>query len=442
MAVKSIAIALCIMLLCSSCTGMPLAANGDLLAAPILSSQQADVSEALQRILNLSDIIYKYPSSGDYRSSFLFYDLDNDGLQEAIVLYAHAFAPTEIRAKILRQSEQGEWFSFADIAGSGDEIDFISFAPIHQSEHKSMVIGWRDSAYQQTYLGIYTMRDLLETDFYDSYSAFVLNDFDDNGISELVTAKKQDNVYMLNFLKAAHSRLIMVDSKPLFSDATNIMQMMHGRLWDNSPGIYVDERIDNTFYGTEVFRVTGNSLIPISSGSADSTSPLWQNFSATFRDTNILSTDIAGDGAVEVPRIEDLPGAFDVISAELEPPPLIKYMRLENDSFHVRFNAVVNSDAGYMVFYPERWLENVTLVESSESKEWSFRKYDEEQSRIGAELLRIRVYSIEDFFDSNSDEFLLANRGLYLYYGYIPPTAEDEELAVSQPEVLNLFALL
>ena len=442
MVLRIIAVALCLMLFCCSCSFLPLAANGELLAAPILSSQQAEVSEALQQILNLSEVIYKYPNGGEYRSSFLFYDLDNDGLQEAIVLYAHSNAPTEIRAKIMRQSERGDWYSFADIAGNGDEIDFIDFRPMHRSGYSSMIIGWRNSAYQLTNLGIYTMRDRLETDFYAPYLAFVMNDFANDGLSELVLAQRQENTFALSLIKSEHNRLISVDSQPLFPDSTNIMQMTHGRLWDNTVGIYIDERIDNTFYGTEVFRVAGNRLVPISSGNFPSDSQIWQNFSATFRDTGIFSSDIATDGAIEVPRIEDLPGVFELLSAELEPPPLIKYMRLENEQFQVRFNAVVNTDSGYMVFYPERWLEHVTLIESSEAKEWSFRKYDIEQSRIGTELLRIRVYSTEDYFDADGGEFMLASRGLFKYYGYIPKTAEDEALAINQTEAINLFALL
>ena len=441
MAVKTIALMLCLMLFCCSCSPIPFMANGELLAAPILSSQQADVSEALQRILNLSEITYKYPDKGDYRSSFLFYDLDDDGLPEAIVLYAHTSSPNEARAKILRQSAQGEWYNFADIAGSGDEIEFVRFAPIHSLGHMSMIIGWRNPLHQQSYLGIYTMREKLEVDFYETYTSFVLDDFDNNGLNELILAKKQDNVFELDLFKAEYGRLIQVASHPLFADATNIMQMVGGRLWDNSVGIYIDERIDNTFYGTEVFRVRGDVIRPISSGSLGSDTAVWQNFSETFRDINILSADIAGDGAIEVPQIQDLPGALDVSSAELAPPPLIKYMRLENDSFQMRFNAVVNSDAGYMVFFPDRWLEHVTLVESSEAKEWSFRKYSQEQTRAGIELLRIRAYSADDYIDSSSNEFLLASRGLFRYYGYIPETAQDEELAVTQTEVINLFAL-
>ena len=68
----------------------------------------------------------KTPTTGDYRSSFILYDFDGDGEDEAIALYSYSTDETAVYLHFL-DCRGGEWLSIADIKGSGSEVYKIEF---------------------------------------------------------------------------------------------------------------------------------------------------------------------------------------------------------------------------------------------------------------------------------------------------------------------------
>ena len=434
---------LCLLLL-SSCGFMPLAVDAEeLLVAPVLSREQAQLSDALRRVVDLDDIVYRYPRYGEHRSSIIFFDLDGDGLYEALVFYSHRASPEQIRMMLLRQATPGSWYSFYDIAGSGNEIEFVRFAPIHEPDLPSIIIGWNCSIQQQSWLGVYTLRERhrLVEDFLERSGAHIILDVEGSGTNQIFIAHREGASFVLRLLRSRAGRVIEAARTPLYEDTTAVMQILYGRLWDGSTGLFVDEHIDNAFYGTEVFRVTCTSITPLSAGTGSHGTQIWANFVSTFREEYVLSAHLVSSYYVEVPRIEHLPGD-GLLAGEMRLPPLIQYMRLGAGGFQVRYNVVINP-AGYLIFMPEHWLDNVTLVEAPEFREWSFRQFDHETGRPAVELLRIRIRSTEDFFGSPTEnDVLLATRGISRYYANIPPRPPVEYLAVSREQVLNMFKLL
>jgi hypothetical protein len=366
--------------------------------------------------------------------------MDGDGLEEAFVFYAYRSAPLELRLKILKQSEPGVWYSFHDIAGSGNEIEFVKFAPIHENSPDSLIIGWQNTQRQRR-IGIYTMRERFEEDLLERADAYIIYDFGDVGTNDILISQRRGDSHILRLLSSRRGRVIEVAEAVLYFDTTSVIQILRGRLWDGSTGVYIDQRIDNAFYGTEVYRVDGNSLTPLSAGNVSRDDPSWPIYTATFREENVLSVHLAGMDYVEVPRVGSLPGS-ERFMGELRLPPLIQYMRLGEGGFDIFFNAVINP-AGYLVFFPPAWMDNVTLVEIPENNEWSFRRFDHETERASTELFRIRVHSTEDFLDPfTENEFLLASRGVFRYYGFIPQAFGYDELIISQEQAQNMFMLV
>ena len=109
---------------------------------PALTQEQLNISTALERAVGDDDIKYKYPEDGEYRSSFLFYDLDEDGQDEALVFYQAQSKGSSTWVNILdRQGE--EWVSVYDLSAPNQEteVEFISFQPLLEEEN-CIVIGW------------------------------------------------------------------------------------------------------------------------------------------------------------------------------------------------------------------------------------------------------------------------------------------------------------
>ena len=120
MAKRLLGVLLCLLLL-PSCSYIPTGYTEELLSAPTVNDQQAKVRAALEATLNLSNIQYRYIQTGDYRSPFVFFELDGSGRRGAVVFYAYKGDPsnTAARAKVLRENDDGEWAQVFDISELG-----------------------------------------------------------------------------------------------------------------------------------------------------------------------------------------------------------------------------------------------------------------------------------------------------------------------------------
>ncbi len=101
----------------------------DLMSPPVLTQEQAEIRDALSAVSGENDIKYKYPQNGQYRSSFIFYDIDSDGSEEALVFYQSASKGDSTWINILDRSEEGKWISVCETPAPDTtaNIDFVSF---------------------------------------------------------------------------------------------------------------------------------------------------------------------------------------------------------------------------------------------------------------------------------------------------------------------------
>ncbi len=73
-------------LLLSGCSSFSINVE-DLIEPPILSKEQAEITEALKKILNTGELKLKYPQYGEIHSPIIFENLDDDEEKEVIIFY-------------------------------------------------------------------------------------------------------------------------------------------------------------------------------------------------------------------------------------------------------------------------------------------------------------------------------------------------------------------
>jgi len=422
----------------------------DLLSPPRLNERQTQVEQALEAHIDLSSIQYQHPRDGDFRSPFVFSDMNGDGLLEAIVFYT----PQEgggIRFKVMREQADGSWLLVSDRAGFGDQVHIVKFAYLICAQTSCLLVGWEDSATRERRLDVFSMQNgRLETLYQTPYTIFDIAAYK-AGDLEQIALVRQDIAgdFALHLLgRTLDGRLSLLGNTALSGDIYEVLNLTKGVMRDNINGIYVDARrfTNRLEIATELFEVStaedaGTWLsVLVADVEREVINRLYRQ---TFRsDDNLLSVDLRGDGNVSIPIHHEQPMPGVVGEAELEPPPLTMFMRYNYAGFlDVVDIAAVNADAGYLFFFPERWVGNVTVLRRPEIDEWQFWEVDPLTNLRATELLRIRVYSIRDYQNRLvGDYFRLADRGLFLYYGYLPDATG--EMALTQEEMENNFMLL
>ena len=79
-----------------------------------------------------SEISLISPLSGDHRSAFVLHDIDNDGVNEALVFYKLESEPSKEHMNVL-DNVNGKWVSVNDFSGTGTGVNFVSFVQMTET---------------------------------------------------------------------------------------------------------------------------------------------------------------------------------------------------------------------------------------------------------------------------------------------------------------------
>ena len=446
--IRKLAAAIVCLLLLSACA--PIDVNiEDLLRPPQINERQTQVAQALASHVNLDTIQYQYPQSGDYRSPFVFRDMDGDGLMEAVVFFTSQESGGAMRMKVLREEADGSWLLIDDRAGFGTQVHVVWFSNLLSADSESLLVGWEDAQTGGRRLDVYSYQDgRLSLIYQTSYTIFDIGAYKMDGLEQIALVQQDMlGLHDLNLLgRTLDGRLSIVGAAPLSEDISDVLNLSKGLLRDGTNGIFVDARRFDQQIGTELFEVTPSSLVPLVADSEmdDALSELYQQTFRPFRlDGSLLSRDLHGIGQVVIPvhSPEPLPGP-DEFEDELEPLFLTLYLSYDYAGLlQITDIAVVNPDAGYLFFFPQRWIGRVTVLRRPEIGQWRFFEIDPATNQQTGELLRIQVRSIRVYQDNSLASYtLLDERGLFEYYGYLPGSAS--ELALTQLEMERSFMLL
>ena len=255
---------------CTGCMQFELSAE-ELMRPPALTQEQLEISTALERAVGDSNIKYKYPETGEHRSSFLFYDLDDDGQDEALIFYQAASKGSATWMNILDKQDD-HWVSVFDISAPNQEteVDFISFQPL--LEEGSIVIGWADEYMNEKSAVVYTYDGTVLTEVYE-------DDYDFLSFTDLNKDNKLDMITVVSdpFYEESTVSFITEDSDitgkhilerkdilELPYGSAEIVSVQSGFTDVITPAIFIDSNINisrnETVMVSQVVSASGNTL--------------------------------------------------------------------------------------------------------------------------------------------------------------------------------------
>lgn len=190
--VKAVSFVVAVMFLFSGCSLLDFFSADNLLRAPKLTGENAALQHAFENSVG-KDISLFAPIAGQYRASYILFDIDNDKSDEAVVFYALNNNISVVHMHILKKSGE-EWSSVADIVGSGTSVYKVDFFNTDDDKTHEIAVTWmvEDSKKGKT-LSLYKIpgksgdiRNAITSIATIQIADYICFDIDDDSINEIL----------------------------------------------------------------------------------------------------------------------------------------------------------------------------------------------------------------------------------------------------------------
>lgn len=420
-------------LLFSSCDGVVLYPEL-LMQPPVFSAEQKQIYNALNESIG-KDFLLQYPTQGDNRSAIILNDLDEDGKNEALVLYK-ANEEADTRINVLSQTNDG-WRTVCDVAGYSGDVREIEFCKISDTKQKSVLIGFDQSTVSTNIMLVYNYQNgrLLPLYIRD-YSALNVGDINNDSTDELIVINNNfsSRKAYASVLSIKNNEIVTELEVPMNEDVLEYKGIRFGSISDSNPALYIDSKLSSGSLITEVLVYNNGALTNFSYG-YDSVL-----IEETMRQNEILCEDIDNDGTIEIPTTV----AFKESILTETAVPLTAWKSFNGFNLETVKISADNLNYGYRVFMPENWLENRVIVNDIISNnEWRFMGIGEDNMQFSQTLLSIRVYSSGEIIDNTSLKGYTKfyESVTHSYYAYIPENV-SEEYKITLEQLKQNFSLI
>lgn len=412
-----------VVLLLAGCTSLSL--NGpDILNPPSAGGDRAKIQTLIEERSG-GDYSFLYPVDGDHKSSVIFNDIDGDGDDEAIALYA-----AESKAHVLFAQKSRNGFSFiADEELDASRVDRVDFADVNGDGRDEFIIGYTDISSPFSSLTIFTMGDTLARyDMPYSYSGYVIGDLTESGYDDilLLTLANVSGTAQAHLMTCTDSDFSDIASCEMDLELSSYAKLVFGNISDSVRGAVVDGVKSSGEYTTQVicFDAATRTLM----------NPLYifSGYSSTKRTSLISSSDIDRDGIIEIPVCSDMP------YADGEDPDSVCRQVSWNSydlglmSLVPKKTAVLCEDMNFMFHLNDERVGAVTARYTSDTAMSLYLwEYADGTLSTTTKLLTIKYYNKSDFDSNKIIEAVLieTNQGVYTYTidttGYLSYTDEE-----------------
>lgn len=421
---------ICILIvICLSLTSCDLSINSvdTLMRPPKLSGESSLLQMAFDDSIDNDDlVVMKNPISGDYRSSYLFIDLDNDSVDEAFVFYSEPEISSEASFSLFKK-DNNKWTKVSNIKGRGEEIYEIDFADINGDKSLEIIISWTfltdnekvNSSFSNGYnrvLTVYSYQTntitLVKSEY---FTKMYVDDFNNDNFDEILLL----NINLSNAANLTTARLLSFNSEYVIEKdiSLNLSNMLdiHNIATDTVDGhtrIYIDGLINENALITDIIDINHQDFIvslPFHSED-DADVPL------SVRGLQFFSVDIDNDGVVEIPTNINMDNAV-VISGDSDETlqlPLTIWSELKDNELIDDFKCLYNTSNKYMYIIPDEWDENVAITYNSDNFVLSFYEIDSEETTDN-EIISFKVFDINEWSDYTGKYIKFSEDGVFVY---------------------------
>lgn len=403
-----------------------------LMHPPKLSGENHLLQQAFEKTVSGSDgIVMKNPMGGEYTSSYLFFDINNDEQEEAFVFYSD-LSDDNLACVSIFKKLNGDWSFVSKIKSISEEIYEVNFADINGDKIYEILLSSKVLEDMQSVnltefstlgnkvLSVYSFGEasttLLKTEIYSNLHISDLNnDQSDDLVLLNINLSDREKKTSSRILSFNEDYSVKQDKSVLLTGMLEVYNIVTDTFVNNDVGhtrIYVDGAISERGVITEI--------IDISHDKFELTLPLYENNQSsqpiTLRDSKILSTDFDGDNIIEIPTFDVFPYAEHISKGTNERNPfnITVWNELDNNGLRTDKKCVQNSFYKYFLIIDDKWSNKISFVYDSNNQTINFY-YVEPNGTFGEDIFSIRTFSSPEWSKDDSGYSQLAETSSYVY---------------------------
>ncbi len=448
--IACLALTLVICVLFSGCN-LKILSTEELIRPPKSNGVSSFLQQDFEKTVDSTSAQMKTPINGEYRSSYVIYDIDSDGIDEALVFYSD-YSLNGLAHVAVFKNDGHNWTNIAILNGLAEEIYDVSFNDVTGDGKKELLISWTslnpESTANETLtlvgnriLTIYTFNGTaLTLQKTEHYTKMFVSDFNKDGSDDIflstVNIANESNKTMGRIIRFDSNCSVKFDKSFALIGMLDVLSITSDTISQNNEKvtrIYVDGNLSDAAYVTDVvefFCANDKVNLPIQSNSAET--PI------TARTSNTYAQDINNDGIVEIPTLQELPYGKRINSEEEDPTPLnlVVWSTLDEDGLTVKFKCLYNKSQNYYFEFDEEWIGNITAVYNVNNALLVFYSVNEDGD-LTDKLFSIRAFSSSAWNENEFGFSLLVDADAYVY-GY---TAEKTDL-ISKQKIKDSFVVM
>ncbi len=388
---------LVLVLTCSGCS-LNFFSVDSLITPPAQSGKNGQVQKAFNSLMKDKKVQLKTPVYGEYQTSFVLLDINNDGVEEAFVFYTDSSSVEGSVRMAFMECEDDDWFISSDIKGAGNGVYDVEFVDLNRDGYSEVLVSW--SLLDSKTTRIVSVFEITA----DGSNKLVLNslgneycnaktvlDFNNDGADDLLLVYLDDTgavqkSFLRMFTLNANNQMIKYGETVMDSAIASISTIQSDIATiggQQTVRLFVDcMKNDRTIF-TEGVYWDSRLLVPTRLFTEPSVSNL--------RNSLLICKDIDNDGLLEIPTTTKLYGdenTFTVKTAtDMHTLSLLLWEDAQGDTNQQSFITLLNPLDYYLFLYT--WGSKVTVKYDSLREALIFCEWNEEEKKSGEELFSI-----------------------------------------------------
>ncbi|MBQ8028738.1 MAG: hypothetical protein IJ262_04970 [Clostridia bacterium] len=378
-----------------------------LMRPPVYENAQGGLGKILNETIG-EDSVLKSVAYNDSKSAIIYEDIDGDTTKEAIVFAQNDSEAGQVTMYLFEKKDD-EWFLFDKTDNTAFDLQKLEIADMNSDGVCEIIIGFfsrPDNTGKM--LKIFSSdkaSNKLNMLFQSEYTVFNCIDINLDGRKDVFTISPNDvnfNTFDASFL--VYDDIIKkVGSVKVNTMVSSVLSVNYDN-FGNSLRVFIDGVSSDGLLITEVLQWKKElKILEHIMFNNDSICQL------SKRESNISSTDVNGDGLLEIP--------FQ-ISADKDSVPVINWVFLSGNEITTVGYMLDNSNQGFYFKLPQLWLDSITTIITDNGASLKFYALNSNKEiDISRPILEIKTTDSSSR-NPTTKSYKLLNKGLNHTYYY------------------------